>query len=616
MTQPEIGTIRGWVFCTLKEVRWRQMRDVVRLIISLPGFRKRFGVFVAAVVLAQGFAIQVMPFVEREMITLVEGGVAGAELVERFGLLAAISAFATGVYVVLVRASFFNAAILRDEVWHGVFNAGFEKLIYHDLAYLARDRSSGLLNKVTRAAYKLADLFTESAAAFFRNMTRAIVSLAILYALSWQVALGVTATLVMYTAIYFWRFREDKPLSKERDELEEGDFARVYEVVPQAKLVKILTNEEREIGELRKLQDRFVENTKKKEKLWNIAGFAEIPLVAIPTIALVFFAAWQAASGLYGIPTLVLILTMIRSVQDPMWIVNWFMWEMQFTYDRAKKFQQILASQEKVVDPVSPVPLHNPGGDIVFDKVSFKYKESDGQVLTKFNAVFRGGRVSALVGRSGAGKTTITNMIARFFDPDRGKVTIGGVDVRKVKIRELRGEIGFVLQESFVFSGTVAENLRYAREDASDYQLRAALKKAQAWEFVKSLPKGIKTEIGERGVKLSGGQRQRLAIARMILENPRIVILDEATNALDSESEQAVQAALKAFLRGRTVVVVAHRLSTVQHADRIFVVDGGRVLEEGTHRELVEQGGIYSMLWEIQAGGFERQREIMEEYEL
>lgn len=591
------------------------MKDIAKLILGLPGFKKKFAIFILAVVLAQGVAIQVLPFVEREMITIVESAGADDSVTRAFLWLAVISAVAYTAHALLMRLSFFIAGILRDEVWHGVFNEGFRKLIYHDLSYLARDRSSGAINKVVRAAYKLADLFTESASAFFRNMTRAMVSLIILFALSWKVAIGIVFTLIMYTVIYYFRFQADKPLSREKDKLEEEDFSRVYEVVPQAKLVKIFTNEEKELDELVKMQGLFVENTRKREWLWNIANFAEIPLVGLPTIAIGFFAAWQAVNGVYGIPTLVLILVMMRSVQDPMWVVNWFMWEMQFTYDRAKKYAEILASQQKVDDPERPSKFRDPAGDIVLSKVDFAYNKGE-MVLDRFSAVFEGGKTSALVGKSGAGKTTITNLICRFFDPDRGEVTIGGQNVRDLKIGDLRDEIGFVLQESYVFSGTVADNLRYAKEKATKNDMEGALRKAQAWEFVKNLPKGLNTQIGERGVLLSGGQKQRLAIAQMILKDPKIVILDEATNALDSESERKVQEALQNFLKGRTVIAVAHRLSTVEKADQIFVVDGGRVLEQGKHRELVDMGGIYSMLWEIQSGGFEEQREIMESYEM
>lgn len=592
------------------------MREIVKLIFGLPGFKKRFAIFVVAVVLAQGVAIQILPFAERGMIEVVQGTSKYGSVAEGFTTLIVASALATVSYMLLSRVAYFTSRIMQNEVWYGVFNAGFEKLIYHDLSYLSSDRSSGILNKVTRASYKLADLFTESASAFFRNMTRALVSLGILFYLSWQIGLGVLLTLVMYMVIYAWRFRADRPLSKERDKMEEEDFSRVYEVVPQAKLVKIYTNEENEVNELSRMARLMTKNARSREWIWNWAGVAEIPLVLLPTIGLTFYAAWQAIQGVYGIPTLVLIISMIRSVQDPMWVVNWFLWEIQFTYDRAKKYAEIMASEVKVTDPEKPLKLKDPEGDIVLENITFQYPEMKKPILTDFSATFPGGKVTALVGKSGVGKTTITNMVCRFFDPDRGVVSIGGVDISRIKLSELREQIGFVLQESYVFSGTVLENLRYAKQEASKSQAIQVLKQAGAWEFVKKLPEGIETQIGERGVKLSGGQRQRLSIAMMILKDPKIVILDEATNALDSESEVAVQKALEKFMKGRTVLVVAHRLSTVQQADQILVLGDGKVQEQGTHDELVKLGGVYDTLWRIQSGGYEEQKKLMESYEL
>ena len=207
------------------------------------------------------------------------------------------------------------------------------------------------------------------------------------------------------------------------------------------------------------------------------------------------------------------------------------------------------------------------------------------------------GEVVALVGPSGAGKTTIASLLPRFWDVTGGRITVDGHDVRTLGFTDLRGAIGVVPQEPALFSGSVRDNVRYARPDASDADVIAAAKAAHAWEFIERLPEGLDTRVGERGVKLSGGQRQRLAIARVFLKDPAIVVLDEATSSLDSESERLVEEAMQELLEGRTTLIIAHRLSTVLRADRVVVLDAGSIVEEGRHAELLERDGIYARLY-------------------
>jgi ATP-binding cassette subfamily B protein len=250
-------------------------------------------------------------------------------------------------------------------------------------------------------------------------------------------------------------------------------------------------------------------------------------------------------------------------------------------------------------DPPGSIELPGVSGDIRFESVAFSYDGSR-RILNDISFHVRPGEVAAFVGPSGAGKTTITALVPRFYDPQSGSVLVDGHDVRRVKLDSLRRHIGIVTQETYLFHDTVANNLRYGKPDASDSEIEAAARAANIADFIAALPEGYATVVGERGHKLSGGERQRLAIARVLLKDPRILILDEATSSLDYENEAAIQKALEIVMRGRTSLVIAHRLSTVLAADVIFVVDEGRIVESGRHATLLARGGLYARLYRTQ----------------
>ena len=263
----------------------------------------------------------------------------------------------------------------------------------------------------------------------------------------------------------------------------------------------------------------------------------------------------------------------------------------------ARRVFDLLETKPTIADSPAPVALPRPvRGDVRFTGVTFRYGDELPDVLHDVALAIAPGEVVALVGPSGAGKTTIASLLPRFWDVQRGSVTLDGVDVRSLALGDLRGAIGIVPQEPALFSGTVRDNIAYARAGATDVEVDAAARAAHATEFIERLPERMNTRVGERGVKLSGGQRQRIAIARVFLKNPAVVILDEATSSLDTESEQLVEAAMEELLRGRSTLIIAHRLSTVRRADRVIVLEGGVILEEGSHAELIASGGLYSRL--------------------
>ena len=273
--------------------------------------------------------------------------------------------------------------------------------------------------------------------------------------------------------------------------------------------------------------------------------------------------------------------------------------QFQNGYSGYERFLEILAVEPDIADAPDAVELTDVKGEIVFEDVTFRYEENLETVLNHINLKVDAGEYIAIAGSSGGGKTTLCSLIPRFYDVDSGRILLDGTDIRQIKLKSLRDHIGIVQQDVYLFAENVMENIRYGRPDASDEEVIAAAKMANAHEFIMELPDGYETDIGQRGVKLSGGQKQRLSIARVFLKNPPILIFDEATSALDNESEKIIQESLEKLAKGRTTFVIAHRLTTIRNAGKILVMTEKGIEEQGTHEELLAKGGIYSRLYRM-----------------
>ena len=375
--------------------------------------------------------------------------------------------------------------------------------------------------------------------------------------------------------------------------------ALLEESVSGIRIIRSFNREEFEI-------ERFMEQN--DSNFWALMSTVRLTALLTPFIqffaaiavtAIIWYGGMSVIDGEMTAGSLIAFLIYAINLANPVRRISEIYGDIQKSLAAADRVFETLDTEPDVKEKPDAIELPKVQGEICFNHVNFSYDE-DHPALIDFNLDVKPGEVVALVGPSGAGKSTVTNLLPRFYDVTDGSITIDGTDIRDVTFSSLRQQIGLVPQETMLFNASIRENILYGRLDATDEEIELAAKAANAEEFILQLPQGYDTLVGDRGNSLSGGQRQRIAIARAILKDPRILILDEATSALDTESEKIVQVALERLMEGRTSIVIAHRLSTIRDADKIVVIDHGRIVEEGTHTGLLNKGGLYAHLHAVQ----------------
>jgi ATP-binding cassette subfamily B multidrug efflux pump len=383
---------------------------------------------------------------------------------------------------------------------------------------------------------------------------------------------------------------------------------RITDAYTNIATVKLFSHGRREAGYVRSAMQEFMKTAHGQMRLVTGVQVVNHSLSMLLIMSTAGMTLWLWTKGQVGVGAVAAATAMALRLNG---ISQWVMWEMTALFEHIGTVQDgmnTLSRIHTITDHVEAKPLQVSRGEVRFEDVSFAYGGKT-KVIDKLSLEIRPGEKIGLVGRSGAGKSTIVNLLLRFYDVEQGRVLVDGQDVSRVTQDSLRAQIGMVTQDTSLLHRSVRDNILYGRPDASDEDMIAAAKRAEAHEFVLGLADikgrtGYDAHVGERGVKLSGGQRQRIAIARVMLKDAPILLLDEATSALDSEVEAAIQSSLYRLMEGKTVVAIAHRLSTIAAMDRLVVLDKGRIVEEGSHRELLEQGGIYARLWAHQSGGF------------
>jgi len=422
------------------------------------------------------------------------------------------------------------------------------------------------------------------------------------------VRIDVTTTLVALSTfpLYLYSFKklqgEIKASSRQVQQEIANMAGNIQEKIVGSRVIHVFTQEKKEEKNFLKESEQLFSKEMRRVFFQSVNMTVTGTLTQLAPLIVALFGGYRVIHGTMSIGELVAIGMYLPALYTPLQRFS----ELNVVFANAmaalERIFEIIDAKPEITDRPNAIQLNEIKGRVEFDHVYFSYsKQDEGTlVLSDLNFTVEPGQKIALVGPSGSGKSTLVSLIPRFYDVDAGAVRIDGYDVRDIKLRSLRRHIGMVLQDPILFSGTIKENILYGAPDATDQQLIAACKAANAYEFIKSMPHGFDSEIGEGGAFLSGGQKQRLTIARAFLKNPKILILDEATSSLDSESERLIQEALERLIAGRTTFIIAHRLSTIVGADRILVLNEGRIVESGTHHELLQLGGIYRHLYEQQ----------------
>ncbi len=467
------------------------------------------------------------------------------------------------------------------------------------LSFFEQTSTGELMSRVTNDVEALENFVTHGVTLTAVDLLRLLGASAILVAMEWRLALVVLIP-VPFIALglrYFNKYA--RPIYRQaRDRL--GDInARLEDNLAGIRVTQAFVQEESELARFSDASRQYYHQRVRSIRAWS-TFFPALRFLALLGTALVLgFGAWMVANGQVTLGTLVAFLAYSTSFYEPLNRLTEIDNILQQAIAAGERIFELMDEVSDIQDAPDAMPLASIEGDVVFDDVHFRYQDSE-EVLHDVDFHIAPGEVVALVGPSGAGKTSIARLLSRFYDPVHGRVLVDGHDVRDVQLASLRRHVAVVLQDTFLFNASVRENLCYGKPDATDEELVVATTAAYAHEFIEQLPQGYDTEIGERGVKLSGGQKQRLALARAILADPRILILDEATSSVDAEAEYLIQQALDEVMKGRTALVIAHRLSTIRNADKIVALEGGRIREIGSHQELLSRGGLYSQLYQRQ----------------
>lgn len=500
---------------------------------------------------------------------------------------------------------------LAGELEKFLTNKFYYQILTLPQTYFDSELSGKIINQLGRGIKSIKNFFNTATNFIIPSILQSIFIILTLAYYSIPIALltaGIFPIYLYLTSISAKRWGKEE---EKKNKIEDITRGRIQEVITNIKVVKSFTNELPESNfvseKIKKINNIYA----RQSKNYHLIDFARNSGVTFLMIAIYSIIFYMTFEGRFSIGVMVLIIQLLDQARRPLYAMSYILTQIQTAEAGSKEFIEILElpQGEELKSKSSYKKVLNP--QLLFENVSFHYKDSE-DVIRSFSAKLGPDEKVALVGHSGAGKSTLVNLILRFYDPQEGEIKLNGESYSELDQQFIRNNVALVFQENELFSTTIKENVAYGT-DATDNEVITALKQANAWDFVEKLPKKLKAEVGERGVKLSGGQKQRIQIARAILKNVPILILDEATSNLDSKSEEAVQDALEYLMKDKLVIIIAHRFSTIQNVDKIIVLDKGKIADMGTPGELARKDGVYSELLRYQIEG---NKKLLKKYEL
>jgi len=543
------------------------------------------------------------PYVLSLFIDKLQAG--GITLANSWDLIALYAVLIFGGEVIIWRLALYFTWTFQVNSQRDLYMSIFDKLAREDFGFHANRFGGSLVSQSTKiigAFERFWDMIIWSIVPMTTTVIGSIIALTILGLWQYGIFLIIYAALFGIVVVFGSRFLAERNRKEAAASTQTSGY--LADMITNVATVKAFGREDFEHTSASKYISKWREASFRLK--WGVLGATSVfsSMYALGAIAAFIFAVLSAQYGIASAGLVYLVFIYALNINRQLWEFN----NITRTYNRvigdAYEMTEILHKDYELFDQTNQ-EMHITQGNVTFDNVSFAHDNGEGeQVFSGFNLSIPAGQRVGVVGHSGSGKTTLTRILLRFSDIDQGTISIDDQDISRVTQVSLHQSLAYVAQDPMLFHRSLRENIAYGNLKATDEDIIEAAKKAHAWEFIQSLPKGLDTLVGERGVKLSGGQRQRIAIARAILKDAPILILDEATSALDSESEKLIQDALGKLMKDRTSIVIAHRLSTIAKLDRIVVLDKGAIVEDGTHQELLKKNGIYASLWSHQSGGF------------